>query len=101
MQRDGNLVVYSKTNKPCWASHTMGRGQKLRLWETGEFTVYGASNNREWTSRDIAGGRIKLPIWKPGMTLFDGCESRPLWSQAYGQGNTFKDTYKSYYIDSL
>ena len=70
MQGDGNLVVYSKTNKPCWASHTMGRGQKLRLWETGELTVYGASNNREWTSRNIVGVETRLPIWRAGDTLF-------------------------------
>ena len=75
--QEGNLFVLSTSNKACWASHTWKRGQKLRLWETGEFTVYGASNNREWTSRDIVPARTRLPIWRAGDALFDQCDRGP------------------------
>jgi hypothetical protein len=39
MQQDGNFVVY-ESNRPLWASHTVGKGQYLVFQNDGNLVIY-------------------------------------------------------------
>jgi hypothetical protein len=58
MQGDGNLVIYSQTNRALWASNTAGNpGAHAEFNGAGDLAVYASSGNRLW-STNTAGAAI-------------------------------------------
>jgi hypothetical protein len=56
LQHDGNLVIYTRSNKPVWQSHTGGAGPhtRLQIRRDGNLVLY-KKDRPIWSSR---AGRI-------------------------------------------
>ena len=59
MQKDGNLVIYDKDNKPTWASLTYNKGQngyRLVMQDDRNLVLYDGTNKALWASNTQAKG---------------------------------------------
>ena len=79
MQYDGNLVVYSTSNQPCWASGTFASHAKLKLWESGA-EIQDADGRRVKELHTYGDGK-KLCIWKPDTRVFNECDTTIICGQ--------------------
>ncbi|WP_375562229.1 CAP domain-containing protein [Bernardetia sp. OM2101] len=74
MQSDGNLVVYTKNDKPTWATDTYGKGNGCRLdmQNDGHLVIYNASNRAIWASGTHSSRNAKYAQreWKPVKMVF-------------------------------
>jgi len=49
-QGDGNLVLYNSSNKPLWATGTVGRGYKLKVQGDGNVVLYNSLSQPIWAT---------------------------------------------------
>ncbi|MFF3753177.1 hypothetical protein ACFYYH_22365 [Streptomyces sp. NPDC002018] len=61
MQNDGNLVLHAADGRVCWASNTVGRGDRAVYQEDGNFVIYQGSQ-ATWASNtpDSTGSRVDI-----------------------------------------
>jgi len=90
-QVDGNLVLYSDTGFPAWASNTSGSsGGRVLLKADGDLVVYNSAGGVAWASSSQAGWRAApgpgcyLVVTKDGKLVIYAKDDTVLWT-AIGQ----------------
>ncbi|CAN5299296.1 hypothetical protein BH11PSE11_BH11PSE11_10900 [soil metagenome] len=81
MQGDGNLVLYSKSGKVLWFTHTEGNnGARLVMQGDGNLVVYSATNKALWNSGTQGNGGAFVQVQTDGnVVLYNSTASRALW----------------------
>lgn len=59
-QQDGDLVVYDKSNKPLWNTHTSGKTPDKLSFYGGALTLYGANRKCFWASLSTGGNSLRI-----------------------------------------
>lgn len=61
MQTDGNLVEYTSSNVPVWASNTAGNGpgSRLAMQSDGNLVLYTSSGSPVWASKSSGGASVQ------------------------------------------
>jgi hypothetical protein len=95
MQYDGNLVMYSRTGRPVWATRTTGVGNVFRVqddsnlviynggravWATGTVHTYAHVAGRRVPDLRSPNGRYRFSTPGNGMTVLDVINRSDLWS---------------------
>jgi hypothetical protein len=64
MQTDGNLVVYNASNKPVWATNTLGKGGTYVIIQgsDGNLVLYTSSDSPVWSSNTAGTGANNLVL---------------------------------------
>jgi hypothetical protein len=88
LQTDGNLVLYSASNRAIWASNTDGRGvNRLVLQTDGNLVLYTNTGKAVWASNtDGSGITSLLSLQSDHNLVLYSAASRPVWaSQTSGR----------------
>jgi hypothetical protein len=80
-QSDGNLVVYSASGTPLWASHTAGTSTgSATLQHDGNFVIYDGGGTAVWASHTSGHGGAWLLLQDDGVMAIHGAGGTPVWS---------------------
>jgi phosphoribosyl-AMP cyclohydrolase len=85
MQTDGNLVVYSKSRKPLWASNTSRHGGAfLAVQNDGNVVIYSKAKKALWSRHMFIGELLGGDQLKAGMEVVSPSRRYELVQQADG-----------------
>lgn len=94
-QRDGNLVMYSKENRPLWDSKTANRGVRAVFQNDGNLVVYNNQSASIFTTNTYNKGDL-LKIQNDGNLVIYGAKGA-LWASKDQKGN--QDAYYKGFIN--
>ena len=82
MQDDGNLVLYSQSGKPHWASGTNGKAAAGCIMQAdGNLVIYGFERNALWASNTNNNANAYLVVQNDGnVVIYSSGDNRPLWA---------------------
>ena len=81
MQGDGNFVVYNKaTNKPIFATNTVGKGARIYMQHDSNLVIYNSSNKPVWASNTVKKGGVKLVMQNDGNLVMYTSAGKPVWA---------------------
>lgn len=84
MQSDGNVVIYTQSNQPIWASGTYGKGNgcHLDMQDDGHLVLYSGSGRAIWASGTHVSRDAKYgtPAAKPVRMVFENGGAMVLYS---------------------
>lgn len=98
-QNDGNLVMYSKSNAPLWASKTENIGDKAEFQNDGNLVIYNRAGAAIFSTGTNGRGAF-LSVQNDGNLVVYGNRQNALWASkdnnagnngAYNTGDIFKD----------
>ncbi len=79
-RRDGNLVLYSPTGEPVWASNTSNKGATvLKMQKDGNLVIYGASGPL-WATNTSGHKDAFLSVQEDGNVVIYTKDKHPIWS---------------------
>ena len=80
-QKDGNLVVYNRDNKPTWASGTYGKNVRQCIMQTdGNLVQYLSNHVPVWASNTNGHAGAYLVMQNDGNLVIYGKGEKPLWA---------------------
>ena len=80
MQSDGNLVVYTRSNQPIWATMTFWPGSWAVMQTDGNLVVYSPANRPVWSSDTNQFPNSSLAMQNDGNLVVYAPGNRPIWS---------------------
>lgn len=89
LQGDGNLVLYNPSNKPLWATGTVGRGYKLKVQGDGNVVLYDSNGQALWATMTNGNPGAFFSIQPDGnLVVYRLSDRRPLWYTATDGGRS-------------
>ncbi|MET9884073.1 FG-GAP-like repeat-containing protein [Streptomyces sp. NPDC006430] len=81
MQTDGNLVLYTKDNKPVWSTHTSGNaGAVARMQTDGNLVVYAANGTTALWSTKTSTPYSYAVLHSRGVLVLYNASGQSLWT---------------------
>ncbi|MFF1496771.1 FG-GAP-like repeat-containing protein [Streptomyces sp. NPDC058304] len=81
MQTDGNLVLYTKDNKPVWSTHTNGKpGAVARMQNDGNLVVYAADGKTALWSSKTSTPYSYAVLHSRGVLVLYNASGQSLWT---------------------
>jgi hypothetical protein len=79
MQRDGNLVITDKKDRPLWAATTSGTGNTARFQDDGNLVVHNSAGKPVWATQTSGHPGAVLVLQADGNVVIKSGES-VLWA---------------------
>ncbi|MGI3227887.1 protein kinase domain-containing protein [Streptomyces sp. GTA36] len=79
MQRDGNLVITDKQDRPLWAAATSGTGNTARFQDDGNLVVHNSAGKPVWASQTFGHPGAVLVLQDDGNVVIKSGEA-VLWA---------------------
>ncbi len=99
-QGDGNLVLYSPSGNPIWATGTEGRGSLFSVQTDGNVVLYDSSNRPLWASDTSGNIGAFFSIQTDGNLVVYRQDGRPGWNSATDGGRSRTRSASSEWISS-
>lgn len=81
MQKEGNLVLYNRANKPSWTTPTADQpGSRAVMQKEGNLVIYNAANKAVWTTKTAGNHGAYLAVQNAGNIVIYSKDNKPLWS---------------------
>ncbi|MEV0933719.1 protein kinase [Streptomyces phaeochromogenes] len=79
MQKDGNLVITDKKDRPLWAAMTSGTGNTARFQDDGNLVVHNSAGNPVWATQTFGHPGAVLVLQADGNVVIKSGEA-VLWA---------------------
>jgi hypothetical protein len=85
-QNDGNLVLYSPTSNPVWATGTEGRAARMSVQANGNVVLYDFSNQPIWATNTNGNPGAFLSLQNDGNLVVYTGNRRPIFATGTDSG---------------